>query len=167
MWILGSSVPKFLVQGSERNKKWRFKIAGFCAESGLQMYFVWPAWCFLKVWINGKYFTVQKFCIKMQVSNLWKIRISDYGEPAPHKHSLAELSDWIFWTMLQCAIVPTTASSPCALTRHHCACTAAFSSIWSGVVSLHPLPQVFFLERLSLEPFLPSLVSGPLFPVPV
>lgn len=84
------------MQGSERNKKWRFKIAGFCAESGLQMYFVWPAWCFLKVWINGKYFTVKKFCTKMQVSNLWKIGISDYGEPAPHKQPLAELSDWIF-----------------------------------------------------------------------
>lgn len=103
----------------------------------------------------------------MQVSNLWKIRISDYGEPAPHKHSLAELSGWIFWAMLQFAIVPISASSPCTLTCRHRACTAALSYIWSGVISLHPLPQLFFLERLSLEPFLQSLVLGPLFPVPV
>lgn len=102
----------------------------------------------------------------MQVSNLWKIGISDYGEPAPHKQPLAELSDGIFWTMLQGAIVPATPSS-LHTDLSPCACAAAFSYIGSGAISLHPLPQLLFLERLPREPVWQSLVLGPLFPVPV
>ena len=61
----------------------------------------------------------------MQVSNLWKIGISDYGEPAPHKQPLAELSDGIFWTVLQGAIVPAAPSSLHAGLSPR-ACTAVF-----------------------------------------
>ena len=80
-----------------------------------------------------------------------------------------------FWILLQFAIVPTTPSSPCMLTCCHCACTVAFSYVWSGVMSLHPLPELFFLEKLSLElcaifsvrPSLPSacVTPSPYFPL--
>lgn len=108
----------------------------------------------------------------MQVSNLWKIGISDYGEPAPHKQPLAELSDGIFWTMLQGAIVPATPSSLHA-DLSPCACAAAFSYIGSGAIRLHPLPQLLFLETgtrlaiLSVRPSLPSacVTPGPYVPL--